>query len=125
MRIVNGQDAAALLAPYFEGAQEERVVLVHLDANQGLIGVTIELTGGSDEVELPIRAILASALRLGSAAIIVAHNHPSGDGAPSEADLAATRRLADVARATGIRLFDHLIFAAGAECSSLRALGLI
>jgi DNA repair protein RadC len=56
------------------------------------------------------------------AAILLAHNHPSGDPRPSDSDLRATRRLAVAAEALDCRLLDHLVFA-GAECTSLRRLG--
>jgi DNA repair protein RadC len=124
MRIATAGDAAAILAPYFDGAVEERVAVLHLDAESHLIGVTHELTGGTDAVPMPIRTVLGSALRLGAEAIVVAHNHPSGDPTPSAADVEATRRLAEGCRALAIRLVDHLIFA-GAEPRSMAALGLL
>ena len=71
-----------------------------------------------------MRAIFAAGLRHGAEGLVIAHNHPSGDPEPSRADIEATRRLADVAAALGIRLHDHLIFAGG-ECRSFRELGLL
>jgi DNA repair protein RadC len=75
-------------------------------------------------VAVPLRAIIRDALLLDAAALIMAHNHPSGSAEPSPADKAATRRLAELARPLGIRLIDHLIFAAGGV-TSFRALGLL
>ena len=75
-------------------------------------------------VALPIRAIVADALRLDSAGLILAHCHPSGDPEPSAADIAATRRLSEMGAQLGLSLHDHLIFAGG-ECRSFRALGLL
>jgi DNA repair protein RadC len=124
MRITTLHDAEPLLAPYFADAAEERVVAAHLGEDQSLLAVTLEETGGRDDVALPIRGIAASALRLGAAAVIVAHNHPSGDPEPSAADKEATRRLAEALRPLGVRLVDHLIFAAGA-CRSMAAEGLL
>lgn len=71
---------------------------------------------------MPLRHIILDAARHGSAAILLAHNHPSGDPRPSDSDLRATRRLATAAEALDCRLVDHLVFA-GAECTSLRGLG--
>jgi DNA repair protein RadC len=124
MRVATAEDAARLLAPYFEGAEVERVVAMHLGEGQALLAVTLEATGAREDVELPVRSIAASALRLGATAVLIAHNHPSGRLEPSDADRQATRDLATVLGAMAIRLTDHLIFAAG-ECRSLRALGLL
>ncbi len=125
MIIGTASDAAKLLIPMFRGCAEETVVTAHLDSDQRLIATIAAAKGGQDAVELPIRSIIEDALRLGSAGIIVAHNHPSGDPRPSEADLAATRRLAATADSLGIRLHDHLIVGANGDCRSLRALGLL
>jgi DNA repair protein RadC len=124
MRIATLRDAALLLAPFFAEASEERIVVMHLAGDRALLAVTVEQIGFEVEVELPIRAIAASTLRLGAAATIVAHNHPSGDPEPSLADKAATRRLADALRPLGIRLLDHIVFA-GDDSRSMAALGLL
>jgi len=59
-----------------------------------------------------------------SAAILLAHNHPSGEPKHSDSDLRATRRLAAGARALDCKLLDHLVFA-GERCTSMRRLGLL
>ncbi len=117
-------DAADLLTPFFASAEGERVAVMHLDRERRLIAVTLEEVGQEDEVELPIGRILAKALRLGSHGIVVAHNHPSGNPAPSAADERATRALAAAAQQVDVRLYDHLIFG-GAVSSSFLALGLL
>jgi DNA repair protein RadC len=124
MRIATLQDAAALLLPFFAGAEEEKVAAVHLGAERQLIGITLERVGGRDAVVLPVGAIVGSALKLGAAALIVAHNHPSGDAGPSDLDRDSTRRLADAGRGVGIRVVDHLIFG-GANVVSMAAMGLM
>jgi len=124
MLIRTAADAVDILSPIFATAEGERVAVVHLDPAQRMLAVTLEEQGSVDEVDLPVRSIVSTALRLGSAAILVAHNHPTGEATPSEEDLGATRTLAEAAAAVGIRLFDHLVFAGG-ECQSFRALGLL
>lgn len=124
MIIATGQEAAALFGPFFTNAEAEKVMVAHLAAGMELLALQGPLPGGATEAELPIRAIVAAALAHHSVAIVVAHNHPSGDPDPSEADMRATRRLAAVARELDIRLLDHLIFAGG-EFRSFRALGLL
>ena len=70
----------------------------------------------------PLRTIIADAATHGSAGIVLAHNHPSGDARPSDSDCRATRRLTVAAEALDCTVLDHLVFG-GAECSSLRTLG--
>jgi len=124
MFIRTAQDAAALLSPMLAHSAEEMIVTAHLDSGQRLIAVTVEEPGERGAVELPVRDMLAVALRLGAESLIVAHNHPSGDPTPSAADCDATRALAAAAGGVGIRIHDHLIFAGG-DCRSFRALGLL
>ncbi|HEX8258485.1 MAG TPA: JAB domain-containing protein [Allosphingosinicella sp.] len=124
MLIGTAQAAADLLAPLFASAREERIVALHLDAGRRLLALTLEEPGGAGDVELPVLLILQRALRIGSHAIILAHNHPSGDPEPSEADRMATAALADAARAVGLRLDDHIVFG-GSEWVSFRGLGLM
>ncbi len=80
--------------------------------------------GCKDAVAAPLADILSQAVQLRSSALIIAHNHPSGDLRFSAADIDATRRLAELARALGMRLDDHLLFAGG-RYRSMRALGLL
>ena len=94
---------------------------MHLDSDAHCLHVSCH-DGDGGGVGMPVRSIVLDAARHGSAAILLAHNHPSGDPSPSESDLHATRRLAAVSRALGCRLVDHLVFAGG-SCTSLRALG--
>jgi DNA repair protein RadC len=124
MIIVTVDHAEALLAPLFVDADVERVGVLHLGSGRALIGLTLQPEGSEGEVELPVAGILGTALKLGAAGIIVAHNHPSGDPAPSAEDRAATAALARGAAAVGVRLYDHLIFGGG-RSSSFVALGLL
>ena len=121
--IATAADAADALRRCFDDASGETIAVLHLDSNRRLLGIT-EYPGDRDSADLPLRAIVAEALRLDAAGLIVAHNHPSGDARPSAEDIDATRRLGETARALGIALHDHLIFAAGG-CGSFRALGLL
>ncbi|MFL6859079.1 MAG: JAB domain-containing protein [Allosphingosinicella sp.] len=124
MRVATAEDAARLLAPWFDSADVERVAVVHLDSGGRPIAITLEAVGTVEDVDLPVRAIVASALKAGAATVVVAHNHPSGDPRPSEADVAHSRRLAEALAAMDVGLADHLVFA-GTQVVSFRALGLI
>jgi len=116
-------DARRLLGPRFRWAETEKVVVLHVGDAQRLLAVG-EYPGSADAADLPLRDIVADALRLGSTGLVLAHNHPSGDAEPSQADLRTSRLLADTVRNLGIRLIDHLIFA-GEDVRSLRDLGLL
>ena len=118
------REAAHRFAAIFAGAAVEKVAVAHLDAEGRIIALR-ECEGSLvDEIDLPIREMLVEALKLGSAGLILAHNHPSGDPTPSREDIHATRMLAAAGRGLGIRLVDHLNFAGGG-CSSFVGLGLL
>jgi DNA repair protein RadC len=121
--IATADDAVQMLRPLFAGASGERIVILHLGADRGLLG-TSDHAGSTDHADLPLRAIVAEALRLDAHGMIVAHNHPSGAARPSEEDVAATAILMRTLRTLDIRLYDHLIFA-GAAWASFRGLGLL
>lgn len=80
--------------------------------------------GSLGTLSVRMRALLGEALRLDAVGIILAHSHPSGHCRPSGCDIAATRRLVEVARALDITLIDHLIVTTNAVYS-MRAGGLL
>jgi DNA repair protein RadC len=124
LRVQTARDAADLLAPTFAGAARERLAILYLNADRVVLGVSETRLGEKVSIELPLRPIIADALRLNATGLIIAHNHPSGDPMPSAADQAATRKLIRVASELGIQVHDHLVFAGG-ECRSFRALDLL
>jgi len=124
MFIGNAKDAADLFEPLFEEAKGEKLVIAWLDARRRLIALAQEISPHKDEVELPVRTIIAEALRLGARFILLAHNHPSGSPEPSKADIAQTRKLVLAAEAVEVKLADHIIFA-GSKRQSLRDSGLL
>lgn len=113
----------SFFAPSFAGASSERLLVAHLDSDARCIHLAT-YDGGVDEVDIPVRAIIGDAIRLDSAGIVLAHNHPSGQALPSRSDKVATRALALAAEAIDLTLLDHLIFA-GTDCTSFRRMGLI
>ncbi len=124
MIIGSVDEAEDVLAPLFAAAADERVAVLHLAEDRRLLAITLDEAGTEDEVELPVSRILGMALRLGSHAIVVAHNHPSGNAAPSAADETATRALASAAAQVDLRVYDHIIFGNG-RSSSFLSLGLL
>jgi DNA repair protein RadC len=88
----------------------ERFHAVFLDRNRGYLGDAPMGQGGLGCLSLRMRELFARALALSASGMLLAHNHPSGQCRPSAADIAATRRVEQVATALDIELLDHLIF---------------
>lgn len=127
MIVATARDAAKLFESCFAEApaEAETLAAAYLDEGRRLLEVAVvPVDAEAAHVELPVRRILEDALRLGAKGILIAHNHPSGDAQPSRDDVESTRELAETAARLGLRLHDHLIFAAG-ELASLRSLGLL
>ena len=102
----------------------ERVRVLHLNTRNMLIRDELVSEGSIDEAAVHVREVVKRAMQLGSAAIILVHNHPGGDPSPSRADIELTRRIADAAKKLGIAVHDHLIIGRQGHVS-LRAQGLI
>ncbi len=108
-----------------DAAAREMLWVAHVDDRARCLHLARYAEGREGAVDVPVRAIIADAARLGSAGILLAHNHPSGDSTPSEADCRATRTLARAAESIDLAVVDHLIFAARNQCHSLRRMGLL
>ncbi len=104
-------------------AQEEFRILF-LDRKNVLIADEIQSKGTVDHTPVYPREIVKRALELSASAIILVHNHPSGDPTPSRADIAMTRDVANAARALGIAVHDHLVIGRGGH-ASFKSLGLL
>ncbi|HEX8555540.1 MAG TPA: DNA repair protein RadC, partial [Sphingomonas sp.] len=102
----------------------ERFRVLHLNTRNMLIRDEVMSKGTVDQAAVYTREVIADALKYGSAAIILVHNHPSGDPSPSRADIDVTRAIADVGKRLGIALHDHLIIGTRGHVS-FRAQGLI
>lgn len=102
----------------------ERVRILFLNSKNVLIANETMWEGSIDESAVYIREIMRRALDLHATAIIVVHNHPSGDPAPSQQDIRLTRDLAEAGRHLKVTLHDHIIIGATGH-KSLRAEGLI
>lgn len=102
----------------------ERFRVLHLNSKNMLIRDELMSEGTIDEAAVYIREVVRRAIDLGSAALILVHNHPSGDPSPSRADIEITRRIADAAKGLGIAVHDHIIIGREGH-ASLRGQGLI
>lgn len=102
----------------------EHARVLYLDARNGLLRDELTSRGSVDSVPFYPREIVKRAIMLGAVAVIVAHNHPSGDPEPSDADIALTRDLKTALDAVGISLHDHVVVGRSGTCS-FRERGLI
>jgi DNA repair protein RadC len=108
-------------------ADQETTWALYLTARNRLISAKTCYVGTLDRAVVEPRQILVGALLEGAAAIILCHNHPSGDPTPSREDREFTRRLATAAETVGIRLLDHVVIGNGPEggAVSFREAGLL
>jgi DNA repair protein RadC len=101
--------AATILRPLFHGLDREQFLVACLDAKHAIIGVNVVSIGSLSFSIVHPREVFKPAILLNSAAIICAHNHPSGDPAPSSEDRVLTDRLRQAGNLIGITILDHLI----------------
>jgi DNA repair protein RadC len=102
----------------------ERVRLLHLNGKNMLIRDEVIAEGSVDQAAVHVREVIGRAMQLGSSSIILVHNHPSGDPAPSRADITLTREIAEAGKRLGISVHDHVIIGAEGH-SSMRTMGLL
>ncbi|MDH7637197.1 RadC family protein [Sphingomonas oryzagri] len=102
----------------------ERVRVLHLNTKNILIRDEIVSEGTKDQSAIHVSEVVARALELKSAAIILVHNHPSGDPQPSKQDIAITQRIIEAGRLHDLAVHDHVIIGTKGHVS-LRAQGLI
>lgn len=104
--------------------QNEQFRVLFLDTKNGLIADEKQQDGTVNHTPVYPREVIKRALQLGATAIIMVHNHPSGDPTPSGADVEMTREILDIGKKLGVTLHDHVIVARGGN-SSFKSMGLI
>ena len=123
IQLVGGIAARQFFAPFFFAREKEVLHAAFLDSELRLVSL-ISVAGTSNEVELSVSEVLREAVKQDAHAVLLAHNHPSGQPQPSRADQALTRQVASVCEHMGIILVDHLIFGDG-EPYSFREKGVL
>ncbi|MGZ5262127.1 MAG: JAB domain-containing protein, partial [Burkholderiales bacterium] len=106
----------------YETVEQFRVI--YLDRKNKLIADEAQQKGTVDHTPVYPREVVKRALALEASALIMVHNHPSGDPTPSRADIEMTRKVKDAAAAVGITLHDHVVVSRGGHVS-FRTQGLI
>ncbi|MCL4673771.1 MAG: hypothetical protein KJZ64_12760 [Sphingomonadaceae bacterium] len=108
----------AYLQSCFAGARTEQLRVIYCDQRQGYLCDDLFAHGQSDSIITKVRPLFERALGLGANALLLAHNHPSGNCLPSQDDIRSTRYLRYIGAALDVDLIDHLIFA-GRRCFSM------
>jgi DNA repair protein RadC len=109
-------DVARWARPRLAALDHEEMWLLCLDGQNGLKATRRVALGGAHGCALTVRDILAPAMRDAASAIVLVHNHPSGDPRPSSEDVEMTRELLRACELLGLPLFDHVVVArAGAR----------
>jgi DNA repair protein RadC len=112
-QIKSPADIAALLQERFALADREILVVVLLDTKNKVLAIDPIAVGSLDSASVTMREVFKSAVMIGAAALIVAHNHPSGDAEPSPEDQLITREISATGKLLGIDVLDHLILGDG------------
>jgi DNA repair protein RadC len=110
--ITGAADVAQILRPRIRYLKKEVLKVLHLNVKNQLTAVEDISIGGLTAVSIHPRDVFAGAIARGSAAVILAHNHPSGDPDPSTEDKEVTMRIIAAGRILGIEVLDHVILGA-------------
>jgi DNA repair protein RadC len=122
--VLTPEDVYQLIKEFLQGTDREHFIAVFLDGNSAVIGMNTVSIGTLTESLVHAREVFKGAILANAASIIVAHNHPSGEARPSDADLNVTSKLREAGRIIGIPLEDHVILGED-SFTSLRQLGLL
>jgi DNA repair protein RadC len=122
--IGNWNDLLSYCRAAMADEQREQFRILFLDKKNHLIADEVQQQGTVDHTPVYPREVCKRALELGASAVILAHNHPSGDPTPSRADIDITNQIVRAAGALGIRVHDHIVVGKQRE-ASFKALGLL
>jgi DNA repair protein RadC len=116
-------DAVPLLAEYIGERDREVFVIAMLTIRHRVLGLHTVSVGCLTSSLVHPREVFKPAILAGSAALLLAHNHPSGDPEPSAEDISLTRRLGSAGALLGIEILDHVILGEGGRYVSLKQRG--
>ena len=122
VQVTAPSDAARYLLPRFGTADVEQGGVLLLDARHRVLHARVLTRGTADATPMHPRDVFREAALAGAAAVVLFHNHPSGDPLPSAEDVALTERMIDAGHVMGIAVVDHLILGDTSYCS-LREIG--
>ena len=120
LRLGDPDEVASFLVPLIGGADREHCLSVLLDTKHRVLRTLTVSIGSIDHTFMTPHGIFRDALLGNAAAVILAHNHPSGDPEPSRDDERVTRRLVESGRLVGVEVLDHLVVGGGSWVSLAR-----
>ena len=124
-QIVGTKDAATIAKDFLAGVDREHTVVMCLDTKQNINALNTISVGTLNSTLVHPREVFKPAILANSNAIIIFHNHPSGDPSPSRDDLDITKRLVEAGNILGIEVLDHIIIGDNGSYVSLKERGVI
>ena len=112
-RLRDSRDVADMLMDELAGEKREVFMAINLNTKLQIESKSLISIGNLDSAPVHPREVFSPAVKRGAAAVIVAHNHPSGDPTPSSQDIEVTVRLKEASEIIGIKLLDHVIVGNG------------
>lgn len=122
-RIVSPDDIMKLIGLEMALQEQEQLRVVMLNTRNEVTNIRTLYQGTTNQAHVRIAEVFREAIRMNAVAIVVAHNHPSGDPTPSSADIELTRLLHEAGHTLDIKVLDHMIIGHGRHVS-MRRLGL-
>jgi DNA repair protein RadC len=123
-RVKSPAEAAVVFAPRLAHLDQEEFHVMLLDTRNRVLGVQAIYKGSLNSSVIRVGEVFRPAIEAPAAAIIVAHNHPSGEIAPSPEDVAVTRQLVQAGKLLDIEVLDHMVIGQGGQYASLKERGL-
>jgi DNA repair protein RadC len=123
-QISSPADAARLLMPEMSALEQEHMRVVLLDTRHRLLGIHEVYKGSLNVSMVRVGEVFREAIRRNCAAIIVAHNHPSGDASPSSEDAGINVQLVEAGNLLDIPVLDHIVVGSGGHWVSMKERGL-
>ncbi len=123
-QITSPQEARNIFTSYLEGLDREHFVVMLLDTKNKVIGLNTVSIGTVNSALVTARETFKPALLANATAVILGHNHPSGDPTPSPEDVTITRQLVKAGKVLDIEVLDHLIIGEAGRYRSLKESGL-
>jgi DNA repair protein RadC len=117
LQITSPRDAAHFLMPEYSARPVEQFGLLMLDTRHRVLRTSVLTVGTLDCAAVQPREVFRQALLASAAAVVMFHNHPSGDPQPSGEDVELTRRMVAAGELMGIRVVDHVVLGDGRYCS--------
>jgi DNA repair protein RadC len=117
LQVVSPRDAANYLMPEFSARPVEQFGLLMLDTRHRVIRTAVLTIGSLDATAVHPREVFRQALLASASAVVMFHNHPSGDPQPSGEDVDLTRRMIAAGQLMGIQVIDHVVLGDGRYCS--------